>query len=107
LLFVSDLFVLSSIQHLQRTEGMPVSLLEAICANVPVLASHCGGVTDILDAQHDLFKAGNLEDLKIKLLVFFRDHQGYQQRQLNRLAHIKNQFLWENIIKDHWALCQI
>jgi glycosyltransferase involved in cell wall biosynthesis len=107
LLSVSDLFVLSSIQHHQRTEGMPVSLLEAICANVPVLASHCGGVAEILDAQYDLFKAGNLEDLKIKILGFFRDHHGYQQSQLNRLAHLKNQFLWENIIKDHWTLCQI
>ncbi len=107
LLSITDLFVLSSIQHHQRTEGMPVSLLEAICANVPVLASHCGGVAEILDAQHDLFEVANIEDLKMKLLAFFRNQQAYQHSQLNRLAHIKNQFLWENMIEAHWRICQI
>jgi glycosyltransferase involved in cell wall biosynthesis len=41
-----DAFLLSS-----RTEGTPMALLEAMAANVPIVATHVGGVPDVVDAS--------------------------------------------------------
>jgi glycosyltransferase involved in cell wall biosynthesis len=41
-----DGFLLSS-----RTEGTPMALLEAMAADVPIVATRVGGVPDIVDAQ--------------------------------------------------------
>jgi glycosyltransferase involved in cell wall biosynthesis len=44
-----DAFVLSS-----RTEGTPVTLLEAMSAGVPIVATRVGGVPDIVGPSHGL-----------------------------------------------------
>lgn len=44
-----DAFVLSS-----RTEGTPITLLEAMNAGVPIVATRVGGVPDILSSSHAL-----------------------------------------------------
>jgi glycosyltransferase involved in cell wall biosynthesis len=41
-----DAFLLSS-----RTEGTPMALLEAMAANVPIVATRVGGVPDVVDAS--------------------------------------------------------
>jgi poly-gamma-glutamate synthesis protein (capsule biosynthesis protein) len=41
-----DAFLLSS-----RTEGIPMVLLEAMAANVPIVATRVGGVPEVLDSQ--------------------------------------------------------
>jgi glycosyltransferase involved in cell wall biosynthesis len=49
LLAAFDAFVLSS-----RTEGTPITLLEAMNAGVPIVATRVGGVPDIVSASHAL-----------------------------------------------------
>ncbi len=49
ILAISDVFVLAS-----HAEGMPISILEALCAGLPVVASDVGGVSDLVKFGIDI-----------------------------------------------------
>ncbi|MCL2344664.1 MAG: glycosyltransferase [Desulfobulbus sp.] len=61
-----DLFVLSS-DH----EPFGMVLLEAMAANVPVMATDCGGAPEIVTDAHALFPLGDSRTLAEKLAAFF------------------------------------
>jgi len=65
-----DVFVLPSL-----TEGTPMSLLEAMAAGVPVVASDVGGVPDIIQTSVNgmLVKPEKPEELKGAIVSLFKD----------------------------------
>lgn len=75
LLAAMDIFVLPS-----HSEGMSNTLLEAMAASVPVVASAVGGNTEIVRDQQDglIFPAGNLERLRVCLALLCND-SAYRQ----------------------------
>lgn len=78
LLCNSNLFVLPS-----RYEGMPISILEAMAANVPVIASNISGSNDIIINEKNglLFESENYIELAEKIIELFNN-----QAKLNLLA---------------------
>jgi len=65
ILCASDIFVLSS-----HNEGLPISILEACCAGLPVIATEVSGLTDVRDAGLDLVltKKEDVDSLRDALL---------------------------------------
>ena len=63
---------LSLFINLSETEGIPVSIMEAISFNIPVLATNTGGVNEIVGES---FSTGilipvNLEEHKISKIIY-------------------------------------
>ena len=61
-----DLFVLSS-DH----EPFGMVLLEAMAADVPVMATDCGGAPEVVGRAEQLFELRDVEELANKLTLFF------------------------------------
>jgi glycosyltransferase involved in cell wall biosynthesis len=70
LLAACDVFVLGS-----RAEGMGLVILEAMATGLPVVASHVGGIPEIVDANDVgfTFPSGNSGALAMRLLALYKD----------------------------------
>lgn len=88
-----DLFVLSS-----RTEGTPITLLEAISAGVPVVAAEVGGVPDVVtNAEAYLVPSENSAALAAAMRMAYSDPSGASERASRarrRLSTNFNLFTW-------------
>lgn len=71
-----DLFVLTS-----RYEGLPISLIEALSADLVALASRVGGNEEILRHLAQLYEADNEEDF-LSCLVKLMDNENLRQEVL-------------------------
>lgn len=60
LLKISDLYVSTA-----KQEGLPVNIMEAMCAQLPIIATDCRGNRDLVD---ECVKINNIEELKVKIL---------------------------------------
>lgn len=81
-----DVFVLPSI-----FEGMPITLIEALHAGVPVLATRVGGIPEMIDADAQLFTLGDAAEFKNKLSRLVSEPQLRNQLALHNSA-ISDQF---------------
>jgi glycosyltransferase involved in cell wall biosynthesis len=68
LLEYADLFVLPT-----NYEGMPISIIEALCHSVPVVASNVGGVPEMLDGNNGIAVENNPGDFVDAILKYVDD----------------------------------
>jgi glycosyltransferase involved in cell wall biosynthesis len=85
----SDIFVMSS-----RQEGTPIALLEAAAMGVPILASACGGIPEMVsDGQQALLvPPGNAPMLAQALLRLAKNPELRARLGQNAKAHIQQKF---------------
>jgi glycosyltransferase involved in cell wall biosynthesis len=63
-----DIFVITS-----RYEGLPYALLEAMAAELPIIATHVGGTPEILEGKGILIEPDNINDLTTNLSCLIKE----------------------------------
>lgn len=83
-----DVFVLPS-----RTEGLPITLLEAMAAGVPIVASSVGGVPRVLeDGRSGLLVGPDADALGDAIQECLRDREGARRRARIAEAAVSERF---------------
>lgn len=87
LLTEADLFVLPS-----RYEGMPLSLLEAMASNLPVIASNISGSNDLISNGENglLFESENVQDLADKIQYLYENENIREELAQNAYKFVQN-----------------
>jgi glycosyltransferase involved in cell wall biosynthesis len=96
----ADVFVLTSEQ-----EGLPNSLLEAMACGLPVIASHIGGVTDIVQDGTNglLFETGDVNQLRALLERFIGARDEAAALGVAAVATVRQRFTWDTIADRYMA----
>ncbi|CAM4029720.1 glycosyltransferase [Flavobacterium weaverense] len=84
LLKMADVAVLSS-----HWEGMPLSVIEAMAANKPVVASNVPGVFQLVEGYGLLFEKGNERDLAKAINELLNDEKFYNKVSESGFQHAK------------------
>jgi glycosyltransferase involved in cell wall biosynthesis len=101
LMAASDMFVLPS-----QFEGLPISLLEAICVGKPVIASRVGGVAEVVEDNVDglLIEPLRPDMLAEKILSLLSKPELGQGLVENGRRRVKEQFSIERMVHDMESL---
>ncbi|MFX0124502.1 MAG: glycosyltransferase [Candidatus Hodarchaeota archaeon] len=101
ILQVLDVFVLPS-----TSEGLPLSLLEAMAAGVPVIASHVGGVPEIIidNINGYLIPPANPSTIAKKILFLLESNETKTRFSKSGLETIKTRFSSTKMINTYQEL---
>lgn len=98
-----DLFV-----NVSETEGVPVSIMEALSCGIPILATDVGGTSEIVDNMVGRLVDKNISDADLAegILFFYNNHDldTYRQNAIERWRELcdaeRNYFELSQIFKD-------
>jgi len=100
LLAQSDLFILPS-----RIEGLPVSLLEAMAAKIPVIASNISGSAELIEHEKNglLFESENHADLAEKIMFLYNNREEMKRLAENGYEYVQG-FDVSMMCEKYWEL---
>ena len=92
----SDIFVLPTF-----SEGLPISLLEAMAAGLPIISTPVGAIPEVIDEGKNgfLIQPGDYEALAEKIVILAKDHKARQEMGKNNLVKIMEQYDQSIIIR--------
>ena len=92
----SDIFVLPS-----YAEGLPISMLEAMAAGLPVIASSVGAIPDVIEDEKNgfLIKAGDYETLAQKIHILASDKALRSKMAENNVELISKKYNKEIVLE--------
>lgn len=90
-----DLFALPS-----EYEGMSMTLIEAMFAEVPILASRVGGTPELLDDPQQTYELDDAEDFTAKVeAIRSRKNGGYTEAQKSHRSRFEGEAMAERYLK--------
>jgi glycosyltransferase involved in cell wall biosynthesis len=100
-LIEADIFVLSS-----RSEGMPMSILEAMAAGLPVVASDVGGIREMIasDEAQFLVRPGDAGALAEALTQLLSDSRLRESVGARNRVRAEDEFSFARFQEEHLAL---
>ncbi len=97
ILSAMDIFVLTSLW-----EGMPISVIEAMAASLPVVATNTGGVTEILLEGKNgfLVPKRDINKMAEKLIYLLKDENLRKQISHNARIYLDSNFALKNMVRN-------
>jgi len=96
-----DIFVLTSLW-----EGLPIVVLEAMSANLPVVATHTGGIEEVIieDKTGFLVSPSNMNTMSEKIAILLKDESLRRQMGQNAKNNLGIQFTVQNMVRNNQDL---
>ena len=103
ILSVMDIFVLTSLW-----EGLPISVLEAMVASLPVVATNTGGIAEVVREGKTgyLVLPGDMKTMAERVAFLLTDKDLRSQIGQNAKDHLVSDFFLENMVKNTEDLYQ-
>jgi len=98
-----DVFLLTSLW-----EGVPISVLEAMAASKPVVATHTGGIEEVITSGVNgyLVSARNVVSLSERIIMLLANEKLREQIGENARKSLDSRFSQENMLRDTSLLYQ-
>ncbi|WP_439581089.1 glycosyltransferase [Dyadobacter bucti] len=99
LLKYADLFMLPT-----NFEGMPISIIEALCYSVPVTASNVGGISEMLNGQNGMALENTVEAFVFAIRHYMNDPNALESAKANARATYEQHFTVKSMFSAYQEL---
>tara|TARA_Y100000385_G_C13036038_1_gene613044 strand:+ start:369 stop:1388 length:1020 start_codon:yes stop_codon:yes gene_type:complete len=83
-----------------HTEGLPMTLIEASAAGLPIIASNVGGIPSLVHKNGLLFDSKNIDDIKRKILIFKKNRSMFNEEAIKYSANVQKQYSLSKWIEE-------
>ena len=87
-------------------EGLPIGIIEALRAGLPILISNVGGCSELINNNGYLVEKGNLNNLKNKLRILYNKIDTLEQLGHNSRLLYESEFMANKMIEKTFDICR-